>query len=392
MYPLGRRDSNDSTVKITAGGQEIKTKPYAKGGGRPKIIKKDQIFGGRIQGGGKRKQIYGTRDYGSGYPGGGNLRGTNGRGFPFYFWPVVWANPSTVSPNDAYLHPTEYGLPDNTTRPGGPLATLTYISETPDGSIFRILTDFASAAALIPSLTVCSSFVNLSSVNPSPYLQFAPSPLPEQTLQYYRASSAALTLDGYNNTAVLQPQDSSGAYNVLLPSGTDVELLRCLNTTIGNAILLNDPPKLSGDAIGFIAVGSSVAAFFVALLIPGLCVSFLESCRSRWRRYRHRRQETRCKPLTVSLPCTIDRIRAPQTAVIVLPPNGEPLSSGKAGELIEEDDVASITKNAQAFAGTQSHGSVNSDRRGDRPPWWWWVAFAGRDNKGSEDIEMKGRN
>ncbi|KAG5733108.1 hypothetical protein E4T56_gene9108, partial [Termitomyces sp. T112] len=241
---LERRGSNPP-IKILAGGKEIDTKPFAKGGGRPYVIKKDQVFAGRTQGGGTRKQIYGTRDYGSGYPGGDTVRGTSNRGFPFYFWPVVWANPFPIDGAAAYLHPTEYGLPDNTTRPGGPLATLTYVSSRSPNSTFRVLTDLTSAEALISSLSVCSSFINLTSPNPSPYLEYSASPLPEQTLQYYRASSVALTLDDYNNTAVLLPTDSPSSYNVLLPSDTDVKLLHCLNTTIGSAVLLYDPKGLS---------------------------------------------------------------------------------------------------------------------------------------------------
>lgn len=43
--------------------------------------------------------------YGSGYPG-ITGRGTAGRGFPFYFWPVVWAGEGTD-----YLYPTEVSVP-----------------------------------------------------------------------------------------------------------------------------------------------------------------------------------------------------------------------------------------------------------------------------------------
>lgn len=75
------------------------------------VIPAGQMFPGRSAGGGMRSQIYGTRwvqirqfalscdyadglilrTYGSGYPG-ITGRGVTGRGFPFWFWPVVWTN------------------------------------------------------------------------------------------------------------------------------------------------------------------------------------------------------------------------------------------------------------------------------------------------------------
>ncbi|KAG6874933.1 hypothetical protein C0992_005916 [Termitomyces sp. T32_za158] len=388
---LERRDSNPP-VTILAGGKEINTRAYATGGGKSQVIQDDQAFAGRVQGGGTRGQIYGTRDYGSGYPGGGTLRGTSSRGFPFYFWPVVWTNPFTIDAGDAYLHPTEYGLPDNTTRPGGPLVTLTYVSSLSSGTTFRILTDTASAHALISPLSDCSSHVYRSSSSPSPYLEQAFYPLPEQAIQHYRASSAVLTLDGYNNTAALLPQESVSSHNVLLPSGTDTALLRCLNDTIGSAVLLNDPPNtLSAVSILLITIGVVCAAAVAVTLLPmafGLCIC-IGGCGSKCRRHRRRRQEARQKSSpSTALPYLINPIRAPPAAVIVLPLNGEPLSSGKAGDFIDDDEVASITKNAEAFAGTPYDDAVKHD---SQTP-WRWVSFGRRDSKGFEDIELKGKN
>ncbi|KAG6813942.1 hypothetical protein H0H92_005196 [Tricholoma furcatifolium] len=384
---LERRDTD--TIAIVAGGVTINTQSYANGGGKPQAIKNGQIFQGRIQGGSTRDQIFGTHDYGSGYPNGGILRGTNGRGFPFYFWPVAWTNPFTIHNGDAYLHPLEYGLPDNITRPGGPLATLTYISNMPGGSTFRILTDWSSAALLISSLGVCSPFVNLSSPIPSPYLQYAVTPLPEQTIQYYRASSVALTLDGYNNTAALVPQTPDDAYNVLLPGNTDIELMECLNATIGSSVILYNPRKgLSTGSIILITLPSIVLAF----LLLYICTSYIEH---RKMRVSSRRPQPRQGALgSPSLPCTIQApLPQPPSAVVVMPVNGE-LSSGKAGELwYEEHDSASLTKNAQGFAGVEADSdppNVNYDRASSQTP-SWWVQFGGRSNKGFENIEMGGK-
>lgn len=48
------------------------------------------------------------RTYGSGYPG-TTGRGVAGRGFPFFFWPVVW--PGGGGGRGAYLHDTEVTEP-----------------------------------------------------------------------------------------------------------------------------------------------------------------------------------------------------------------------------------------------------------------------------------------
>ncbi|KAJ7136823.1 hypothetical protein C8R44DRAFT_948503 [Mycena epipterygia] len=58
------------------------------------------------------------------------------------------------------------------------------------------------------------------------------------TDEYYRASSVALSLDGYNDIAVFAPENSTA--NTPLPAGIDMTLLGCLNGTIGNAVPLVD--------------------------------------------------------------------------------------------------------------------------------------------------------
>lgn len=62
-------------------------------------------------------------------------------------------------------------------------------------------------------------------------------PQPESTIQYYRASSVSLTLNGYNNSAAFEPE---GAKDTPLPSSVDTTLLNCLNLTIGAATPLID--------------------------------------------------------------------------------------------------------------------------------------------------------
>lgn len=58
----------------------------------------------------------------------------------------------------------------------------------------------------------------------------------EEAIQYYRASSVVLTLDGYNNTAALGSDESMPS--VAFPSDLDFKVLACINQTIGTAVPL----------------------------------------------------------------------------------------------------------------------------------------------------------
>ncbi|KAF9461712.1 hypothetical protein BDZ94DRAFT_1167334 [Collybia nuda] len=235
----GSSSSGRKSAPISFGGSSKGSKPnkisttYGRGGGSPAPIPAGQIFAGRIAGGGTRDQIFGNKIYGSGYPG-VTTRGVGGRGFPFYFWPLAWGGVAGVGAA-AYLHTDEYGLPNNSSRPGGVITTATY--QSPSGNTtFRIMADNSTVIDLIADLkTNCSSsFASSSSTIPSEYTN---TPNPEQVIQYYRASSIALSLDGYNNTAVLAPE---GTPDTPLPANIDIKLMDCLNQTIGLAAPLID--------------------------------------------------------------------------------------------------------------------------------------------------------
>ncbi|KAF8985212.1 hypothetical protein BDQ17DRAFT_1169730, partial [Cyathus striatus] len=206
------------------------------GGGKAVAIPAGQPFAGRQSGGGTRNEVYGTQVYGSGYPGIAS-RGVSGLGFPFVFWPLAWGGIAGAG-GAAYLHSTEYGKPDNTTRPGGPLFTATFPSSSNNGnSTFRLLSDNTTVTTLISTVqSNCTSFLlNSSSIVPQAYTDNSSLPQPEQTVQYYRASSVALTLDGYNDTAALS---SGGGSDTPLPSWVDRNMLECLNDTIGTSVPL----------------------------------------------------------------------------------------------------------------------------------------------------------
>jgi len=120
------------------------------------------------------------------------------------------------------------------------MVTAAFQSNGTNGTTFRILADNTTVVDLIADITAnCSaSLSSSSSTSPAPYNDTATlPPQPEQVVQYYRASSIALSLDGYNNTADFEAE---GTPDVPLPSGIDTTLLDCLNQTIGLAAPLID--------------------------------------------------------------------------------------------------------------------------------------------------------
>ncbi|KAJ7057281.1 hypothetical protein C8F01DRAFT_330085 [Mycena amicta] len=246
-----------SSSSISSGGKSRSASTSSFGGGKPIVIPIGQLFGGRSAGGATRVQVFGTqcvffvfskvqvlktheRSYGSGYPG-FYTRGVNGRGFPFYFWPLAWGTGIGYGAG-AYMHTNEYGEPTNTSRPGGAMASATFQSNASStASTFHLIADNTTLTALIPTIASnCSSHLTSTSATSNTTTAFnssSPS-FPEQVVQYFRASSVALTLDGYNNSAVFAPENTTS--DSPLPDGTDLVLLECLNATIAQAVPLVD--------------------------------------------------------------------------------------------------------------------------------------------------------
>lgn len=92
---------------------------YGSGAGATILIPDGEMFARRRAGSGSRGDVYGTWVYGSGYeiPSIFNIssdqgRGVSGKGFPFWFWPVVWDASEEVkavraSEGAGYLYDTE---------------------------------------------------------------------------------------------------------------------------------------------------------------------------------------------------------------------------------------------------------------------------------------------
>ncbi|KAI0346645.1 hypothetical protein BDW22DRAFT_1299995, partial [Trametopsis cervina] len=229
--------SRGSSVPLSGstGGRSSTVTAYGGGGGRASTIPSGQAFAGRSAGGGTRDQVYGTSTYGSGYPGVAS-RGVSGLGFPFFFWPVVWGG--GFGYGAAYLHTHEYGDANNSSRPGGPMMETTF-QDRNSNNTFHLLADNTTVLSLIGSVTNNCSLGNATALTTIPVNSSDPSsPRPEQAVEYYRASSVVLTLDGYNNTAALT--NDTSVPNTPLPPWIDQSFLNCLNQTIGAAVPLVD--------------------------------------------------------------------------------------------------------------------------------------------------------
>jgi hypothetical protein len=125
----------------------------------------------------------------------------------------------------------------------------TFASRT-QNTTFHILADNSTIVELIAAVSSnCSS--SLSGASYHPFNDTDPrSPKPESAIQYYRASSVVLTLDGYNNSAALR--DNATIPDIPLPTSIDTTLLTCLNETIGVAVPLIDGARLHGPSIGLL--------------------------------------------------------------------------------------------------------------------------------------------
>jgi len=141
------------------------------------------------------------------------------------------------------------------------MVTSTYSSQN---TTFYLVTDSNTATAMVTALQQnCSSVLNSGVSNtPAPYNISDPnSPKPEEVVQYYRASSAALMLEGYNNTAQLS--DNTSLPDAPLPTNIDTNLLTCLNETIGAAIPLVDAANPTAWNFGVTGSAYTISSFWL---------------------------------------------------------------------------------------------------------------------------------
>jgi hypothetical protein len=189
-------------------------------------------------------------------------------------------------------------------RPGGNTSTVPVKSfSSSTNETYHLVGDAASVRAVLTALiSNCSAQDTTGQIAVFARDASVPSVYPEQAVQYYRASSFALTLDGYNNTASLasnQPADNNTAPPAMadtpLPTSLNTTFLQCLNTTTAFALpVVNGPHKLSHGDIAGIVIGSIIGAILLGFGLLWCCIS----CGSRVSRWRQRRSTS--KPRSVA--------------------------------------------------------------------------------------------
>ncbi|KDQ56800.1 hypothetical protein JAAARDRAFT_301744 [Jaapia argillacea MUCL 33604] len=261
---------------------------YSAGGGKWFTLGSTSPFSGRLAGGGTRAQVYGNSRYGSGYPYGGYGTYIDNRPLPYVFYPVP------IYPH--YYGSDTYENYNATQRPGGNLtvAILRAPSFPNTTEVYRIVGDQLSVSAVLAAVVSDCKVQNttLSLFNATDGT--GAWPLPEQIVQWYRASSFGLSLDSYDNSAAL-PSNMPASNNSLplplsddtpLPSGLNQTYLHCLNTTIGASVPLVDPPwkptaaQIVAMVFGGLSCLLSTVALFIQLwvIFKPLWVKFADWC------------------------------------------------------------------------------------------------------------------
>ena len=142
----------------------------------------------------------------------------------------------------------------------------------PSNNTFAIYGDANSIEDLVPILintcSVASNYIYGANFTATPF----------NTAQYYRGSSFALTLNGYNNSLPnVEIQNSSQTFTVFgpqptpLPAGVNTTYFSCLNSTIGSYIGLIDSDLETGFAVPRVSSGSLTATAALLAVLLNLC-------------------------------------------------------------------------------------------------------------------------
>lgn len=130
----------------------------------------------------------------------------------------------------------------------------------------HLLGDNSTVTVLIPVVASSCNPSNSTVLIATPLASLNGSlPRPEQAVQYFRASSLVLTLDGYNNSATLAAKGD--APDVPLPAWVDRSFLGCLNQTIGAAVPLVSAARRS-SRLGLFSIIRAV--FLLCVLLASL--------------------------------------------------------------------------------------------------------------------------
>ncbi|KAG9119391.1 hypothetical protein FRC07_005599 [Ceratobasidium sp. 392] len=165
--------------------------------------------------------------------------------------------------------------------------------------VYRILGDLSSVTTVLNALTSNCSVAGGTIFNYDPTSDDLAHSLPrvESVIQYYRASSFALALDGYNNSAALfsvaatsnttQQLVTALTPATSLPPTTNHAFLECVNTTVASSVPLvdagfNNLPPMNGLGLQYGGLASNDAANSDILLVdPTAPHAFDEFLRTR---------------------------------------------------------------------------------------------------------------
>ena len=141
-----------------------------------------------------------------------------------------------------------YGLPQNTSRPGGEVVQMTIAPKANNSVRFHFISDHHSATEVQSAIRGNCTDVkveNLALFNSTNDLR------PDTVVQFYRGDSAAILLQGYDNTREV-PGSADSVPNPPFPSSVNMSTWGCLNYTIGESIPLMNSASSLFDSTTFL--------------------------------------------------------------------------------------------------------------------------------------------
>ena len=134
-----------------------------------------------------------------------------------------------------------YGLPKNASRPGGEVVELTITPNANHSAQFHFISDHQSATEVQSAIQRNCSDVTVGV--PIPF-NSTNDLRPDTVVQFYRGDSAAILLQGYDNTREI-PGRPDLVPNPQFPPSVNMSTWTCLNRTVGESIpLMNAAPGL----------------------------------------------------------------------------------------------------------------------------------------------------
>lgn len=183
---------------------------------------------------------------------------------------------------------------DQHNRPGGNVSTIPILSQddTLQKQTYHLIGDRSSVLDVYLALRDSNCSIQDTESDLAVYNVDDASHVvqPEQVVQWYRASSFALSMDSYNNSAsslALMPQNNDTAAlpssaDSPYPADTDLDFLGCLNITIGQSVPLIDYTNNNSDT------GLAFGIFIGIISGVLLCL-----CLGMWCHRRRRARRTR---------------------------------------------------------------------------------------------------